>query len=138
MRIEPQTNETLSKERYIQLHMDAFGKHEEHNPSDIYLGYDGERLIGFATVRATTPTTLYIQFIGFTKDVIENDSKEQKVGYLMNAFIILKSMGFKYITGFIENTNAKAIIWAMKAGFKITGLRSRGASPALLEIILEV
>ena len=40
--------------------------------------------------------------------------------------------------GFIENTNFKAIIWAAKAGFKIVGLRSRGASPALLEIILEV
>ena len=138
MRIEPQTSESLSKEAYVQLHMDSFGKYEEHNPIDIWFGYDGERLIGWGTVRATTPTTLCVQFIGFTKDVMENDTKEQKVGYLMEAFNYFQEKKYKYITGFIENTNFKAIIWAAKAGFKIVGLRSRGASPALLEIILEV
>ena len=137
MRIESQTK-SLSKERYIQLHMDSFGKYEEHNPSDIWFGYDGDRLIGWGTVTATTPKTLYIQFIGFTKDVMENDTPEQKVAYLMEAFIGIKGMGYKYITGFIENTNFKAIIWGAKAGFKIVGLRSRGASPVLLEIVLEV
>ena len=138
MRIEPQTSESLSKERYIQYHMEAFGKWEEHNPSEIYIGYDGDRVIGFAVTRETTPTNLYVQFIGFTKDVMENDTKEQKVGYLMEAFNYFREKKYKYIMGFIENTNFKAIIWAAKAGFKIVGLRSRGASPALLEIILEV
>ena len=138
LRAEPHTLQTLPKEKYIQLHMEAFGKYGDHNPVQIYLGYDGDRLIGFATTQATTNATLYVSFIGFTKDVMENDTKEQRVAYLMEAFNIFREWGYKYITGFIENTNSKAIIWGTRAGFKIIGLRSRGASPALLEIILEV
>ena len=137
LRIELQTPESLSHEKYIQMHMDSFGKYTQHNPVQVYLGFDEDKEIGFVAVNPITDTTLMLHFIGFTKDVMENCLREQKVQYFIEAYEIFKSMGFKYITGMVEGKNTKALIWALKAGFKILGLRARGTD-VLLEVIKEV
>ena len=136
LRIELQTPETLPKEKYIQLHMDAYGKWEEHTPSIVHLWYEEDIPIAFTTINVLSPTSMCLRFMGFTKEYAGN--KIKKMAYYQEVLNTFKGMGYQHIIGFVENTNIKALFWAMRAGFRITGLRSRGALPVLLEIILEV
>lgn len=78
---------------------------------------DEDDILGFSTCRALDKSHIYMQYGGSLQKSFKNLSS-----YLLLVNTLKKE--YSTITTYIENTNTSMLKIAMKAGFRIIGLRS--------------
>ena len=125
-------NEQLSEERYREMFVEAFGKYDEgHIPSNVFTVYDGDNPVGFCTCEAHGRGLLHLQYAGFLKSV----SGINKYRYYIEVLRTLHGMGYPIITGIINSLNNRALMWALRSGFRIVGVRQVFNGNLLVEIV---
>ncbi|MBE3116490.1 hypothetical protein IMZ68_04730 [Candidatus Bathyarchaeota archaeon] len=122
---------TLDIDKFQDLYEQAFGKKNEFAiPSDVILGYDEDKYMGFVDIVKQTTNSCYLKYIGFGKDV------PHSFGYFKEVVNYISSLGFQIIMGAIDNSRQTTLIWALRAGFKIIGVRIAGGC-TFIEIMRE-
>lgn len=94
------------------------------------VAFDGDEVLGFATIRVLDKFHAYMQYGGAVK-------KGYKTLAAYLKMIELLKGSFLNITTLIENTNHPMIKLAMKAGFNINGIRIKSGN-IYLEHLIEV
>ena len=85
------------------------------------VAFDGDEVLGFATIRVLDKFHAYMQYGGAVKKGYKTLSAYLKMIELLKG-------SFLNITTLIENTNHPMIILAMKAGFNINGIRIKSGN----------
>lgn len=94
------------------------------------VAFDGDEVLGFATIRVLDKFHAYMQYGGAVKKGYKTLSAYLKMIELLKG-------SFLNITTLIENTNHPMIKLAMKAGFNINGIRIKSGN-IYLEHLIEV
>ena len=118
---------------YPSIFSSVFGEfvYEGNYPSEIYLGYDDGKLVGFIAGYTQSPHIWYMQRAGFFKD-------EQGVfrNFERSLFAINEILNeYPFIMTLIQNDDTKALKMAIKLGFKIIGTRMDTVKNLWVEMI---
>ena len=118
------------KKLFDMIFSDMDIKDTEQNPSIIYIAYDDNRIIGFASGYLHNNIVFYIQYAGMIKECR---------GYkTLQAFREgLKKINEEYpvITCMIQNINIPAIKLALNENFVINGIRQDSRKKLYIEMI---
>jgi hypothetical protein len=118
---------------YRSIFESTFGQYtyEGNYPSEIYLGYDDGKLVGFIAGRTQAPHIWYMQRAGFFKDEQGSIRNYERTAFAIN--IIHNE--YPYIMTIIKNDDIKALKMAMKLGFTIIGVRQDTVKSLWIEMI---
>lgn len=109
------------RDEFVALYESVFNQWtiDGNCPYSIYLLYDDERLIGFASGFIIGVNTWYLQRAGFIK------SEQRKVSNLYRASFTINEIlkEWPYIMSFISNEDTSTLRMVMALGFKIIGTR---------------
>ena len=121
----------LKPEEYQQIFSEGFGEYNGEIPQSVFLVFDGDKRIGFCSVYVHSRGNLYLQSIAFAKDV----EAEKKYGYYLETLKALHDLGYPFIMGAISNKNKPALIWALRSGFEINGIRQATNGEMFVEVL---
>lgn len=132
------TNITVEKmdfseigENFFALFQDVFGGYDpDQRPQTIYVGYRGDRMVGFMSGYPTDCKTFYIQYAG----VCEEFQTTGAAARWMSKFIGLIHDEFKVITVKVWNGFTAAIRLLLVHGFIIVGGRMNNQHEYLVEM----
>jgi len=108
---------------------EAFGENDATVPSMTFIQKYGDRITSFASAYIHNLTTMYIQTIGFI-----NGAKPSYREYVKMVEEV-EAEGYLFTMGTILNTNVTAIVWALRSGFVISGVRVSSDGKLYVEIL---
>jgi len=97
-----------------------------------YVMYEDDKKIAYASAYPHSVGNLYLQYIWFSEGAI-------KRYYYFTKFVdYFHELGWQYILGAIDNKNIVALMWALRKGFKIIGIRQATDNTLYVEVLREV
>jgi len=121
----------LSQEEYEKLFCEGFGEYKGEMPQHTFLVFDADRRIAFCSVYAHSAGNLYLQHIAYAKDVEVGN----KYRHYLEILKALHDLGFPFIMGAISNKNKGALMFALRSGFKINGVRQATTGELFVEVL---
>ncbi|MFB3926467.1 MAG: hypothetical protein ACE14T_10480 [Syntrophales bacterium] len=118
-------------EQFKEVYREAFGDDDVPLPGVVFKIEDEGRRVAFCSVYVHGWGTLYLQYIGFAKDV----EPGKKYGYYVDTLKALHALGYPGIMGAISNKNKRALMWALRAGFEIHGCRQNVGGELFIEVL---
>lgn len=123
-RIEP------PQEEFASMYLEAFNDGPVPLQQVVFeILVDGERM-AFCSVYAHSAGNLYLQHTGYLKC-----AKGSKYGIYVRVLDALHNLGFPFIMGAIDSRNTIALMWALRAGFKVNGCRQATDGTLYVEIL---
>jgi len=119
----------VSLEEYQELFLDGFGESGGEIPHVVFSVQDGETRVAYCSVNGHSRGNLYLQHIFFAKGI------EKKYGYYVETLKALHALGFPFIMGAISNKNKVALMWALRSGFEINGVRIATDGKVFVEVL---
>jgi len=117
---------------YLEIHNEIFPEDPMHIPAIIYKGYLKDKYLGFFSGYLHDRITFYIQKIGIPKELRNKKLSRDIVNEIWS---YLKSEGFRFLMGTVQNTNIPTLIVALKTGWIIHGYRTATDGKQYVEII---
>ncbi|MEN6621552.1 MAG: hypothetical protein ABFD50_08405 [Smithella sp.] len=121
----------LTNEEYEKLVADTFGEYMPHVQHNIIVCKDGENIVGVFNYFRYGLDVMFLHRSWYSK---EYQRKIRKVQYWLSFCDYAKGQGYKSIMGVINSENIPALIWALKTGFKISGIRQAQDNSLIIDI----
>ena len=99
-------------------------------PSEVYLGFENDKVVGFAAGYIQSPNTWYLQRAGFTMD--EQRRAINLKRYLAALEVIHET--WQFITTLVKNTDFRALKMDLATGWVINGCRIDSAKDFWVEL----
>jgi len=126
------TEPILTEDEYKKLVEETLGEYRPHIQHKVVLCKDDEKIKAFFSYYPYTPKTMFLHYCWFNKGVTIN-----KVKCWLGFFEYAKN-DFQYIMGVVDARNKQALIWALKTGFEITGMRLDVSKNLIIDVIREL
>ena len=123
----------MEEQEFIEMYQKSFQDHDTPLPMNVYHIYDDDEIIAFCSVNIESRGTLYLQYVGFLKEV----EGHKKYKYFVETIAGLHKLGYPYISGAIHNRNIVALIWALRSGFIIYGIRGDTRGDIYVQVLHE-
>ncbi len=104
---------------------------EGNCPSEVYLGYEGDQLVGFVSGYVQSNNTWYLQRGGFKR---ENQRKSYNLLLFKKSLAIIHEK-WVYIMALIQNNDTAVLKMALMGGFIIIGTRMDTSGKLWVELI---
>lgn len=118
-------------EEYRDLFYEGFGEYNGELGQTVYFILNGDKRVAFCSVYVHNLGALYLQYIASAKDA----DPGKKFGYYLDTLKALHNLGFPLIMGAINNRNKIALLWALRAGFLIQGVRQATDKELFVEVV---
>jgi hypothetical protein len=122
--IEPQ----LTPEEYKDIVIETLGEYRPHVQHNIILAKNEDKNIGVFNYFPYGNDTMFLHYCWV---------KSNKLKCWQEFFEYVKPK-FKHIIGVIDSRNKPALIWGLKTGFEITGMRLDINKNLIIEVIKEL
>ncbi len=121
----------LKPEEFKEIFCEGFGEYNGEMPQTVFLAFDSDKRVAFCSVYVHNRGNLYLQYLAFAKDI----EIEKKYGYYVEVLEALHKFGYPFIMGAINSKNKKALIFALRSGFQINGVRQDTKKELFVEIL---
>lgn len=122
----------LSNEEYRKLVEDTLGGYTPHVQHNIIVCKYDEKTVCVFSYFPYGVDTMFLHYCWFANGV-----KIKRLKY-WNGFFEYSKEKFKRIMGVIDSQNKSALIWALKTGFEITGIRQERNKNLIIEIVKDL
>jgi hypothetical protein len=122
---------TVTLDQFRELIIEGFGEYSGELPQAVYIILDEEKQVGFCSVCRNGRGSLDLQYIACMKGV--DPSKKYRI--YSETVQALHDLGFPFITGAVSNKNKGALMWAIRAGFVIKGVRQAITGELFVEVL---
>ena len=104
---------------YFEAFQSVFGEWtlQGNCPSEVYFGYEDDQLVGFLSGYPLSLNTWYIQRAGFIKNERNKFSNLNRIIFALNEI----HKDWPCLIILVDNNDIKALVVALKMGFKIIG-----------------
>jgi hypothetical protein len=121
----------LTPEEYQKIFAEGFGEYNGELPQSVVLVCDGDTRVGFFSAYVHSLGNLYLQHMAFARD----SDPGKRYQYFVETIEMLHDLGYPFLMGAVHNKNKRALLWAIRSGFEIHGIRQNTTGELYVEIL---